>query len=89
MGDEKDNDNSNNSNSNRGLIDQSLSGGPIGYEIQDAKQGVDERARETFGREVKRDFGHESGLNPYGRSPDSRKEAEDMLVQGFRESRDG
>ena len=60
-------------------MEQSLSGGPLRDEIQDAKQGQDERAREAYSHEAKRDFGHESGLNPYGRNPDNGAEAEEML----------
>ncbi|KAI0090192.1 hypothetical protein BDY19DRAFT_938953 [Irpex rosettiformis] len=68
------------------LIDQSPTGGPISKEIHDAVQGKDASAREQFAHEKKRDFGAETGhagLNPYGRSPDTRKEAEEMLASKF------
>ncbi|EKM57839.1 uncharacterized protein PHACADRAFT_251712 [Phanerochaete carnosa HHB-10118-sp] len=63
--------------SSGGLIDQSVSGGPIGDEIQDAKQGKDASTREEFAREAKRDFGVEGsqGLSSYGKHPDNRNEA--------------
>ena len=63
-----------------------MNGGPIGDEIQDAKQGRDERAREVYDDEVKRSFSGEVGLSPYGRNLDN-EEAEEIL--GLRESRDG
>lgn len=70
-----------------GLIDQSVSGGPVGDEIQDAVQGRDASTREQFAHESNRDFGVESGLNPYGRNPDGRKEAEDLLASKYTDAR--
>ena len=72
------------------LIDQSPTGGPISEEIQDAVQGMDASTRETFKHESQRDFGVEArsaGLNPYGRNPDTRKEAEDFLASKFSDAR--
>ncbi|GJE85596.1 hypothetical protein PsYK624_016750 [Phanerochaete sordida] len=75
--------------SSGGLIDQSVTGGPIGEEIEDAKQGKDASTREEFAREAKRDFGVESsqGLNPYGQHPDNRNEAGDMLASRYTDMR--
>ena len=41
--------------SQRGLVDQSLSGGPLGDEIKDAKQGYDVDARQEYQHEQARD----------------------------------
>lgn len=73
-----------------GLIDQSVTGGPIGEEIQDAKQGKDAFTREEFAREAKRDFGAEGsqGLNPYGKHPDNREEVSDMLASRYTDLRE-
>lgn len=75
--------------SSGGLIDQSVTGGPIGEQIQDAKQGKDASTREEFAREAKRDFGVEGskGLNPYGEHPDTRKKASDMLASQYTDMR--
>ncbi|KAI0648625.1 hypothetical protein C8Q79DRAFT_1007216 [Trametes meyenii] len=80
-----------------GLIDQSLDGGPLGRELQDAKQGGDMRAREQFAHEVRRDFAPSSvsvstqeshGLNPYGRNPDSLGEAGEQLAAGYADQKE-
>ena len=73
-----------------GLIDQSTTGGPIGNELQDAKQGMDGQAREKYAHEMKRDFGRENrpeGLNPYGKHSDSKRDAEDMLTSRYVDTR--
>lgn len=70
--------------SNTGLIDQSLNGGPIGREVQDAKQGTDERTRTQFSHEARRDF---DALNPYGRNPDGAKDMGDRLASGYADQR--
>ncbi|KAI0346204.1 hypothetical protein BDW22DRAFT_1425721 [Trametopsis cervina] len=73
-----------------GLIDQSVNGGLVGDEIQDAVQGQDASTREQFAHDAKRDFGTEGGgigLNPYGRNPDSRKETEDLLASKYTDAR--
>ncbi|PSS05486.1 hypothetical protein PHLCEN_2v3768 [Hermanssonia centrifuga] len=65
-----------------GLIDQSTTGGLIGGEVQDAKQGRDADTRSQYAHEAKRDFGIESGsrgLNPYGENPDSTEELKSKL----------
>lgn len=71
------------------LVDQSVNGGPIGQELQDAKQGEDTAARQDFRHEAERDFDRQGaqGLNPYGRNVDSRKEAEEMLASRYRDAR--
>lgn len=63
----------------KGLLDQSVSGGQIGKEVQDAKQGKDTTSREIFREEAERDFAREGGLTPYGRNPDNREEVKDTL----------
>jgi hypothetical protein len=76
--------------SSTGLIDQSTTGGPLGDEIADAVQGRDASTREQFAHESERDFGAESGgvgLNPYGRNPDGRQEAEDLLASKYTDAR--
>ncbi|KAI0667986.1 hypothetical protein C8Q78DRAFT_1081847 [Trametes maxima] len=79
-----------------GLIDQSLDGGPLGRELQDAKQGADAGTREQFAHEARRDFAPASasasaqgsqGLNPYGRNPDSLEEAGQRLPAGYANQR--
>ncbi|KAI0076032.1 hypothetical protein K474DRAFT_1623706 [Panus rudis PR-1116 ss-1] len=76
------------------LIDQSVSGGPLRNEIQDAKQGQDESSRDEFAHEARRDFGREANpraggeaLNPYGRNPDNKEEAENMLASRHSDAR--
>ena len=66
-----------------------MTGGLIGEEIEDAKQGKDASTREEFAREAKRDFGVEGsqGLNPYGGHPDNRNEAGDMLASRYTDMR--
>ena len=54
-------DTTSSSASSDGLIDQSLDGGPLGRELQDAKQGADPRTREQFAHEARRDFAPSSG----------------------------
>ncbi|KAH9838748.1 uncharacterized protein C8Q71DRAFT_856675 [Rhodofomes roseus] len=79
-----------NNESETGLVDQSLSGGPIGQEIDDAKQGRDEASRKDFTHEAERDFDRgngSAGLNPYGQNPDSRGEATEMLASRYADSR--
>ncbi|EIW58052.1 uncharacterized protein TRAVEDRAFT_21468 [Trametes versicolor FP-101664 SS1] len=73
------------SNSN-GLIDQSLDGGPVGRELQDAKQGADPRAREAFAHEARRDFAPGS-QGQYGESVQSREEAGEKLATGYADQR--
>lgn len=73
-------------------MDQSTNGGPIGEELQDAKQGEDDTARREFKHEAERDFAKHSasgpqGLNPYGRNVDSRSEASDLLASGYSDMR--
>ncbi|KAI0636342.1 hypothetical protein C8Q77DRAFT_1216730 [Trametes polyzona] len=71
-----------------GLIDQSLDGGPLARELQDATQGADTRTREQFAHEARRDFGQGSeGLNPYGRNPDSVQEAGERLAGAYADQR--
>ena len=70
--------------SNHGLIDQSLDGGPIGREIQDAKQGSDAHTRAQFAHEARRDF---DALNPYGRNPDSKGEMDQRLASAYADQR--
>ncbi|KAI0350417.1 hypothetical protein OH77DRAFT_1507000 [Trametes cingulata] len=86
-----------------GLVDQSVDGGPLARELQDAKQGADPRAREQFAHEARRDFAHPQarqggnakearmegaqGLDPYGRNPDTLDEAREMLASGYAEQR--
>ena len=70
--------------SNHGLIDQSLDGGPLNREIQDAKQGSDGRTRAQFAHEARRDF---DALNPYGRNPDSKEEAGERLASAYADQR--
>ncbi|CCL99915.1 uncharacterized protein FIBRA_01940 [Fibroporia radiculosa] len=75
-----------------GLLDQSVTGGPIGDEIEDAKQGQDELSRKNFHHEAIRDFGGPSigiteGLNPYGRNIDSKDEAAQMLSSSHNDAR--
>ncbi|KAI0365525.1 hypothetical protein BV20DRAFT_1046693 [Pilatotrama ljubarskyi] len=83
-----------------GLVDQSVDGGPLAPEIQDAKQGADPRAREQFAHEARRDFAHPSqaqsrkpglegarGLNPYDRNPDTLDEAREMLASSYADQR--
>lgn len=75
-------------NSDAGLIDQSTSGGPIGKELDDAKQGRDGEARRNFEHEVQRDFAHGSqGLNPYGKHVDNREQAGNMLADKYNDAR--
>lgn len=66
-----------------------MTGGPIGDEIQDAKQGRDASTREQYDKEASRDFGVEAsqGLNPYGQNPNSRSEASDLLASKYTEAR--
>ncbi|RPD69731.1 hypothetical protein L226DRAFT_539557, partial [Lentinus tigrinus ALCF2SS1-7] len=47
--------------SNNGLVDQSVDGGSLRSSVQDAKQGADQRTREQFAHEARRDF---DALNP-------------------------
>ncbi|KAI0761573.1 hypothetical protein BD413DRAFT_616949 [Trametes elegans] len=76
-----------------GLIDQSLDGGPLGRELQDAKQGADPRTREQYAHEARRDFASSNpttgaqGLNPYGRNPDSTREAGERLAASYADQR--
>ncbi|KZT65889.1 hypothetical protein DAEQUDRAFT_730932 [Daedalea quercina L-15889] len=80
-----------NNQSETGLVDQSLNGGPIGREIEDAKQGRDEASRRQFAHEAARDFDRQNGaagLNPYGQNPDSRDEVGEMLASRFADSRE-
>lgn len=61
-------------NNDAGLVDQSLSGGDLKSEIQDAQQGVDADTR----RDVQEDG---AGLNPYGNSSvESTQQAAAMLA---------
>lgn len=60
-----------------------MNGGHIGEEFEDAKQGRDEESREAYDAAAKRDFGGEVGLNPYGRNPDNKEEAKEMLRRGI------
>lgn len=53
-------------------------------ELQDAKQGVDERTREQFSHEARRDF---DALNPYGRNPDSTGEMGERLASAYADKR--
>ena len=53
-------------------------------ELQDAKQGVDERTREQFSHEARRDF---DALNPYGRNPDSTDEMGERLASAYADKR--
>ncbi|EPS94509.1 hypothetical protein FOMPIDRAFT_1033316 [Fomitopsis schrenkii] len=80
-----------NSQSKTGLIGQSVTGGgPIGQEIDDAKQGRDGSSRQHFAHEAERDFDRGNGtvgLNPYGENPDSTREAGEMLASRYAESR--
>ena len=79
-----------NSQPKTGLVDQSVSGGPIGQEIDDAKQGSDELSRRQFTHEAERDFDRRNvaaSLNPYGENPDNRREAEEMLASRYADSR--
>ncbi|OJT05824.1 hypothetical protein TRAPUB_3319 [Trametes pubescens] len=74
--------------SDTGLIDQSPDGGPLGRELQDAKQGTDPRTREAFAHEARRDFAPgPQGLNPYGENPDSRGEAAQRLAATYADQR--
>ncbi|KAI0656376.1 hypothetical protein C8Q70DRAFT_1056617 [Cubamyces menziesii] len=82
------------SQSDAGLIDQSVDGGPLARELQDAAQGADPRTREQYAYEAQRDFAPSStagsgaqGLNPYGRNPDSTQEAGDKLAAGYADQR--
>lgn len=72
--------------SDTGLIDQSLDGGPVGRELQDAKQGADPRAREAFAHEARRDFAPGS-QGQYGESAESRGEAGEKLAAGYADQR--
>ncbi|TBU27548.1 hypothetical protein BD311DRAFT_665104 [Dichomitus squalens] len=67
-----------------GLITQSLDGGPLASELQDAKQGTDPRTRAAFDHDAKRDF---DPLNPYGRNPDSKEETADRLASAYADPR--
>lgn len=71
------------------LIDQSLSGGPIGQEIQDGAQGKDAESRRDYAHEAQRDFNVENrqGLNPYGKNPDNKQEASEMLASAYSDAR--
>ena len=75
--------------SSGGLIDQSLSGGPVKDEIQDTVQGEDAESRREYAREAQRDFGVEGsqGMNPYGKNPDTRQEANEMLASSYSDAR--
>lgn len=68
--------------SDTGLIDQSLDGGPVGRELQDAKQGADPRAREAFAHEARRDFAPGS-QGQYAESAETRGEAGEKLAAGY------
>ncbi|KAI0750317.1 hypothetical protein C8Q80DRAFT_1253839 [Daedaleopsis nitida] len=70
--------------SNHGLLDQSLDGGPLNREIQDAKQGSDGRTRAQFAHEARRDF---DAMNPYGRNPDNTEEAGERLASAYADQR--
>jgi hypothetical protein len=63
-----------------GLVDQSVNGGPVGDELEDARQGEDEGTRNDY-----QSSGNASskGLNPYGESFDSRKEAAEKLASQY------
>ncbi|RDX41834.1 hypothetical protein OH76DRAFT_1411747 [Lentinus brumalis] len=68
-----------------GLVDQSLDGGALGSELQDAKQGTDQRSREQFTHEARRDF--DGALDPYGRNPDSKEEMGERLASAYADKR--
>ncbi|TFK34242.1 hypothetical protein BDQ12DRAFT_727025 [Crucibulum laeve] len=68
---------SGNSNDN-GLIDQTATGGPIGDELEDAKQGRDHG-------QVDLPAGDRSDYHP---SKESRSEAQDMLDSGYSRERE-
>lgn len=79
-----------NSKSNTGLIDQSVNGGPIGQEIDDANQGHDEHSRRQFIHEAERDFDRGNvalGLNPCEDNPNSRREAAEMSGSQYADSK--
>ncbi|KAI0327060.1 hypothetical protein GY45DRAFT_1373461 [Cubamyces sp. BRFM 1775] len=89
-------DSSSNSSDAAGLIDQSVDGGPLARELQDAAQGADRGTREQYAHEAKRDFAPSAasgartgaqGLNPYGRNPDSTQEAGERLAAGYADQR--
>lgn len=66
-----------------------MNGGPIGSELQDAKQGRDSSSREHFRHEAYRDFAApdpHTSLDPYDRNPDSKEEVGRMLASGYGES---
>ncbi|KAI0688692.1 hypothetical protein C8T65DRAFT_674082 [Cerioporus squamosus] len=68
-----------------GLVDQSVDGGPLRSELQDAKQGADQRSREQFSHEARRDF--DATMNPYGRNPDSKEEMGERLASAYADRR--
>ncbi|KAI1786579.1 hypothetical protein LXA43DRAFT_1099048 [Ganoderma leucocontextum] len=73
-----------------GLIDQSLDGGPLSSELQDAQQGSDTRSREAFAHAAQRDFAAlNSTLTPHGRNPDSGAGAEtgERLASAYADAR--
>ncbi|KAH9895289.1 hypothetical protein C8Q73DRAFT_790451 [Cubamyces lactineus] len=76
--------------SDAGLIDQSVDGGPLARELQDAAQGADRGAREQYAHEATRDFAPSAGaqgLNPYGRNPDSTQEVGERLAASYADQR--
>jgi hypothetical protein len=62
-----------------GLVDQSTSGGGLAGSLQDAQQG-----RDTSGAPG---MAGAQGLDPYGKNPDSREEAAEMLAHGSADRR--
>ncbi|PCH33072.1 hypothetical protein WOLCODRAFT_147179 [Wolfiporia cocos MD-104 SS10] len=78
-----------NNSSQIGLVNQSVNGGPIGGELQDAQQGQDESSRREYRHEVDRDFDRRGsqGLNPYGVNIDSKEEAGEMLASQYADAR--
>ncbi|KIP11052.1 hypothetical protein PHLGIDRAFT_33597 [Phlebiopsis gigantea 11061_1 CR5-6] len=75
--------------SSAGLTGRSTTGVFVGDGTQDAMQGKDAESRREYAREAERDFGVESnqGLNPYGKNPDSKQEASEMLASGYSDAR--